>query len=202
MTKEQLKEWYLSISGQMVDYLVDGQQFAMGAIGDSFTFDTMISCFKIKGKTDSDFTVCSGQVSGVLVPETVVGISQNSKYKETAFELLEGMIDGSDWGSFPVKKNEFQESLRMNKTADGSSYGGMAVSDQDGITISLDIYPASEEEIEHLERIAEMEAIPYISDSVLEDAVCEAGIKVLNGKISAQEGVQEVIKKTAIYMSE
>lgn len=66
----------------------------------------------------------------------------------------------------------------------------------------MDIYPASEEEIARLMKIAEEGNTPYVRDSMLEDAACRAGIKVLRGEISASEGAEEVIQKMGIYMAE
>ena len=66
----------------------------------------------------------------------------------------------------------------------------------------MDVYPASEEELGRLEKIADAASTPYLADSVLETAVCESGKKILNGEKSIEEGVAEIKQKLAIYMAE
>lgn len=203
MTDVEIRESQFSIGNELLNYLVGSQEFVAGVIGDSFSFDTMISCFKIKGKTDSSFRAYSGQAQGVFLPDGLMGISSTSRYQDIAAGLLEEMLDGEGWGGMPVGKEKCKERFLINATEDGGSYGAMGVSDQDGGNyIGLDIYPASEEEIELLIKTITEGNTPYIRDSILENAVCDAGIKVLQGELSALEGAEEVVQKTAIYMSE
>ncbi len=51
-------------------------------------------------------------------------------------------------------------------------------------------------------KIVEAGKTPYVKNSLLENAVCETGEKVLAGEMSASDGAEEVIQKTSIYMSE
>ena len=57
-------------------------------------------------------------------------------------------------------------------------------------------------DLERLMEVVEESPVPYVQDSILEKAVCEAGGKVLRGEISPLSGAEEVVQKTAIYMSE
>lgn len=198
----ELRDYQFSIGGRMLEYLAGDQEFVFGVISDSFDFDTMISCFKIKGKTDSGFTPYSGQAKGVFVPNSLMGINRTSAYQDIAVELLAGMLDDEGWRGISVNKENCRERFRINATEDGSSYGSMAVMPSGGGYIGLDIYPASEEEIGLLMKAVEEGSTPYVRDPVLEDAVCEAGIKVMRGEMDAAAGVEEVVRKTAIYMSE
>ncbi len=203
MSEAEIRENQFDAGNRMLDFLTGSQEFVAGVISDSFSFDTMISCFKIKGKTDSGFRAYSGQVKGVFVPDSLIGISSTSKHQDIAAELLEEMLDGEGWRGMPVGKEKCKERFLINATEDGGSYGAMGVSSADDNSyIGLDIYPASEEEIELLMKTITDGNTPYIKDSVLENAVCAAGTKVLQGEISAQEGTKEVVQKIAIYMSE
>ena len=51
------------------------------------------------------------------------------------------------------------------------------------------------------QRIEEL-GCPMFAEGKLWDTVTEAGVKVLEGEIPVSEGVQEVVKKTAIEMAE
>lgn len=203
ISEEEIRENQFSVGGRMLDYLVGEQEFAAGVIDSSFDFDLMISCFKIKGRTDSGFVPYSGQKKGVFVPDGIIGISRTTAHQDIAMEVLGKMLDDDGWDGMPVKKEKCMERFRINATEDGSSYGSMGVSSQDGSNyIGIDIYPASEEEIALLMKAAEEGKSPYVKDSVLESAVCEAGVKVLRGEMDASAGAEEVMQKTAIYMSE
>lgn len=203
ITEEEMREYQRSIGGRMTDYAAGDQDFAAGMIDSSFDFDLMISCFKIKGRTDSSFVPYSGQAEKVFAPISIMGISRTSDYKDIAAELLMKMLDDDGWNGIPVNKEKCRERFLINATEDGSSYGSIGVVSQDGSNgIGLDIYPASEEEIALLMKAAEEGNTPYVKDSVLENAVCEAGVKVLRGEIDAAAGAEEVIAKTAIYISE
>ena len=79
----------------------------------------------------------------------------------------------------------------------------MGIESEDGKSyLALDIYSASEEEITRLMDLASKAETPYVREPVLEDAVCLAGVKVLCGELDASAAAEEVIRKTAIYMTE
>lgn len=202
-TEKEMREYQSSIGGKLLNYVTGDQEFVAGMISDSFDLDQMISCFKIKGKTDGGFVPYSGQAEHVFVPDSVMGISQTSEYKDIAAELLKDMLNDDGWRGMPVNREKCEERFRINATEDGGSYGSIGVSSQDGSNfIGLDIYPASEEEIGLLMKVAEEGRTPYVRDSVLEGAVYETGRKVLRGEMDISAGVEEVMKKTEIYMSE
>ena len=203
ITEEEIQEYQRSMGGKMLNYLVGDQEFVPGVISDSFGFDEMISCFKIKGKTDGGFVPYSGQAKGVFVPDSIMGISRTSAHQDIAVELLMEMLEDDGWRGIPVNREKCRERFLTNATEDGGSYGSMGVANLDGSNyIGLDIYPASEEEIGLLMKIAEEGNTPYVRDSVLEGAVCEAGKKVLRGEMDIAAAVEEVMEKTEIYMSE
>lgn len=138
------------------------------------------------------------------MPESLLGINAASPHQETALELMEKMLDDDGWLGMPVNKEKWEEKFHQNAAEDGGSYASMGGSkgEEKEEYYHLDIYPASEEEIERLLKIAEAARIPYVKNSVLENAVCETGEKVLAGEMSASAGAEEVVQKLAIYMSE
>ena len=124
-----------------------------------------------------------------------------SEHQETAAELMDTLLNVG-WGALVLNKEQLKENLRANANEDGSSYGSMGSSREDGTSVFLDIYPASEDEISRLAEIAEQAKVPYIRNRVLENAVCEAGEKVLKGEMTPKEGAQEVTKRVSLYMAE
>lgn len=195
-------EYFLQIGSSAIDYAVGKQEFIVGSLNDSLTFDTLVSTFKIKGRTTGDYTLIREKGEGVFIPATFVGISATSKYQDIAGELLKKMLEGEVIAGFPVNKEEWRKRMLVNTTDDGEAYGSMMISDENDYTVTLDVYPASEEEITKLLQTADGAAVPYIKDAVIESAVYEAGKKVLGGEITAEKGAEEVINKVAIYMAE
>lgn len=199
----ELRTYQCSASEKMLDYLSGRQKFVAGFVEGSFGFDVMVSCFKIKGKTDSGFTSCSGQAKNVYLPDGIMGISTSCGYPEIAAEILDYVLNGDGWDGIPVNKEKCMEKFLINAQEDGSSYGTMGIESEDGKSyLALDIYSASEEEITRLMDLASKAETPYVREPVLEDAVCLAGVKVLCGELDASAAAEEVIRKTAIYMTE
>ncbi len=202
VSDEKKREYQIRLSE--IGLITGEKEFTAGMVSDSSSFDVLISCFKVPGKEDNSFAAYNGQAKGVFMPESLIGINAASPYQETALELAEKMLDDDGWLGMPVNKEKWSERFRQNATEDGGSYASMGGSkgDEKEEYYHLDIYPASEEEIGQLMEIVEAARIPYVKNSVLEKAVCETGEKVLAGEMSPSAGAEEVIQKTAIYMSE
>lgn len=203
VSDERTREFQMGISSKEIGWLTGDREVAAGIMSDSDEFNMIISCFKAEGRKDGSFAAYSGQSQKVFVPSGLMGISRTSEYQDIAVRLLEKMLDDDGWSGMPVNKEKWGESFRRHASEDGSSYASMGGSGVDGKELyHLDIYPASEEEIARLMKIAEEGNTPYVRDSMLEDAVCRTGVKVLRGEISASAGAEEVIQKMGIYMAE
>lgn len=202
MTEEEIDRYWFKIGSNGEKYVAGEQEFIIGGIGNSTELDMLVSFFRAREDVDAEFMAYGGQVDHVFVPKTIVGISQASEHQKMAGELLKGMMDDLGWDGFAVNKKQFIENLRMNATEDGSSYGAAGGESADGRSFYYEIYPATEEEIRQLTQIAEQANVPYMKNSILEDAVSEAGEKVLKGEMTAKEGVQEVTKRVSLYMAE
>lgn len=202
-TEEEADElWINNIVNGGRRYMTGEQAFFSGIVDGFFDFDVMNSYFHIEGNEDGGFAEYCGQASGVFVPRTIAGISRTSEKQEAAGGLMEALIDVS-WDGLTLNKEETRKNLRINATEDGGSYASMGGgSREDGTYVHFDIYSSSEEEVEHLIQIAEQASVPYIRNQVLEQAVCEAGEKVLKGELDAGEGVREVVKRVSLYMAE
>lgn len=198
---EKRREYQITLNE--VGWLTGEAEFVFGMLNGASSFDMLTSCFKVPGKEDGGFAAYNGQAKGVFMPGSLLGIGAASAHQETALELLDKMLDDDGWQGMPVNKEKWVERFHQNVTEDGRSYASMGGSRGDGTEMyHLDIYPASEDAISSLMKIAEGGKIPYVRNSVLENAVCETGVKVLAGEMDASAGAEEVIQKTAIYMSE
>lgn len=203
MPGEEISQYRLQMGSAVVDYAAGKQDFVIGSLSDSMSFDTLLSSFKIKGRTTGDYAAVRKNGKGVFIPETFAGISSTSEYQEIAGEVLKIMLKGEVTGGFCVNKAEWKERLSINATEDGTAYGSIGVAgNEDDIEIVLDIYPAAEEAVDRLMQTADSVTVPYVREPVVEDAILEIGERVLRGEITAEMGSEEVIKKIAIYMAE
>lgn len=202
MTEKEAEQSRLSgVNWQGERYMTGKQEFMFARVESSFDFDLMVSCFHIKGRTDGDFGAYGGQADGVFIPRAIAGVGAVSAHREEAFGLLEKLVRES-WSGCMADKGKMREHFMINATEDGGSYGSIEVQKEDGTTIGYNIYPASGEEVDRLLQMAQQAKTAYVENEVLENAVCEAGEKVLKGEITAKEGVEEVKKQVSLFMAE
>lgn len=183
-------------------YMLGEQEFFLGGVESPATFDLAVSYFHLKERSDGDFASYGGQVSGVFVPQSIAAISQTSEHPEIAAGLLETLLDESSWNGLSPNKEMLQKQLVKNATPDGGSYASIGGAREDGTMVSMELYPSSEEEIGRLLEMIERANVPYVKNRVLEEAVLQTGEAVLEGKITAKEGVQEVLKQVSLSMAE
>ena len=198
-----MREIQLSVGGKVLGYMNGEKSLIVGLLQYSSGFDMITSCFKTERGTDKGFAAYNGQAKGVFMPKNLMGISKTCGQQEAAVELMGMMLDDDGWENIPVNKEKLKEKFRVNDKEDGGSYASIGGSNADGSgSYSMDLYASSEEDVERLMEVVEESPVPYVQDSILEKAVCEAGGKVLRGEISPLSGAEEVVQKTAIYMSE
>lgn len=95
------------------------------------------------------------------------------------------------------------ERLKENPRGDDEQVG-ISIGGGDGSSgfFSLDIEWVTEERFEGLKEIVRELQNPYISNSVIEQTVREIGAKAVNGSMSAEDAVAEIVKKAALYLAE
>ncbi len=192
-----------SVSNKMINLMSGENVLPAGILMFDSGLDVMTSVMKEMGKEEYTFAAYNGQAQRIFVPGSLMGINRTSEHRDMAVQLLEEMLDNHSWEGMPVNRAQWNESMRGNETEDGSAYASMGGSAADGSnSYFLDLYQSSEEDIGHLEKIAEEASVPYVKEAILEDAVIETGVKVLRGEMSPTAGVEEVMQKTAIYMAE
>ena len=66
----------------------------------------------------------------------------------------------------------------------------------------MDVQQASAEQFARLKEMAETVTAVGSGESAIEDAVLESGPKALNGSLSVEDTVAEIVQKAAIYLAE
>lgn len=93
------------------------------------------------------------------------------------------------------------ETLKENPREEdmGISIG---MSGADGKGFSLEIKWVTEEDFAELKHMVESASSVCAGDAVIEEVVYEVGQKALNGSVSVDDAVAEILKRAEIYLAE
>lgn len=198
----------LSLYGlNTLEYVGDYTQFMAGMTTYPYGYFDITSAAKAKGYEDTLLVPMTGLCSNVFVPQTMLGISASSSKKELAEDFLKAFLGKETQcalGGLAVNKEALKELFTPEEEylGENNQYGSMAMVDEDGVEVSLDVYFPDEEEIKTLEGWLESADTPYIEDTVFEEAVFEEGAKYIQGGQSLEETMDAIWQQLAIYMSE
>ncbi|MFT3983073.1 MAG: extracellular solute-binding protein [Lachnospiraceae bacterium] len=191
-----------------MSYIGGKTQIVMGTASYPYGYAELNSVQRVKGFEDNRFLPLNGQSQNVFIPKTLAGINAISEKIEMAQDLLKVLLGEDNQTSlfkgFAVNKAAFEESFVPNEKYLGEDglYGAIAMSDEDGLMISMDIYWVDDEQLESLRNWIAKADTPYIKDSILEDAVCEEGTNYIQGNKGLEEAVGSIMEKAALYMAE
>lgn len=162
------------------------------------------SVFKALNKK-MDIRVLSGFSGNVFIPRTVMGVNASSLQKEAAADFVMSMLSKelqteSRFGGFPVNREAVAELLNENEPSE--TYGWTSSADEDGNIIDLEIKWLDETERAQFEAMLESLDTPAKLDENVKDTVIGVGAEVLKGRMSVDEGVNEIINRVQIYLAE
>lgn len=152
-----------------------------------------------------EYTLMPGQSEKVFCPRGIVGINAGTKDEDTALEFLTALF------SEDVLKNDLNDGYPVNEKAfdeffadpsGGEKNEGFSASSEGGEIVSFSISWPTKEEVESLKNLVGTLSCPGDVESILKDAVADAGEKVLTGEISPQEGADEIGQKMELYFAE
>ena len=138
----------------------------------------------------------------------MVGINAVSKNQEEAKLFIETLL-GSEVQAlmsmgFPVNKKAFEACWTMDENSMGQDgfYMTYGMSDEEGNTVMVDVYWPSDEQIQTLRAWITAANTPYISDSILEEAIYTEGAEYLEGNIDIDAAVSQIRDKISVYIAE
>lgn len=136
-----------------------------------------------------------------------MGINAASAKKELAEDFLKEFLGKEvqvSLGGFGINKEAFNEMLTVDgkDLGENNQYGSMAMMDEDGVEVYLDVYYPEEEELNTLKGWMESADTPYIADIVFEQAIFEEGVEYIQENQSLEETLDAIRNQLAIYMSE
>lgn len=161
-------------------------------------------------KADSSLGIklWDGQSKNTFYPEQIIGISAKSTNKEAAQEFLsflfseEGQKLGAEVG-LPVNRTIYED---VNYWTQGTP--GKAISftssenNETGEYVELEICLPSEETAKEIIDLGKTLTIPSKDNSIVQNAVLDAGTRYIDGDISLEEAVSAITQEVNLYLSE
>ena len=154
---------------------------------------------------DGKFAILPGQAQNVYVPQTVLGINQNSTQQENALGLIETVL------SYEVQKNDFEDGYSLNiKALDESALTPYEEGD-DGMQAPLYIdgeekifqiiWPSDETMAGIMEKIKGL-STPSTADPVLLQMILDETKDFFAGAKTAGEATAALVQRTQAYLAE
>ncbi len=207
----EYRQYYGNTSGSAENIMMEMQKFAVGRVrGVDFEYDMLTTI--AEQEDQFAFDVWNGQVSNGFLSDCLVGISANSVENETAVEFYRYLFgkefqDIDVYDGLPVNMASF-EGLKENPRAgmvEGASEraaGSIGTSTPDGKVFGIELLWPTEEEFERLKGMISSVSRISTGDDTIAETVYEIGPRALEGSITPKEAVQEIVKKSAIYLAE
>lgn len=207
---------YNDLQGGGLQIMAGNEKVALGELKNAYNYAILKSVNKAENGENSvncQTALTPGSVKDAFRPYALMGINAASDKAELSGGLLREML-AKDMQSmiypigFPVNEEGLQTYLETlggqlpDGVKPGEPYGGYGLSDDSGVTIFMNIYMPTEQEMKELYDLLSSVRTPYLSDAVVEDAVREAGKWYLEDKCSLEAAVELVQEKIAIYMAE
>ena len=195
----------LDISWSIMNFLTRQQeQLAIGTTRQvSLDFTNVISVPRVK--TEVVYKPVSLQASDVFQAQSIAGVSARAAEPEMAREFVQKLLSydvmSMQQDPYPVNVASFERLFYTEMEGD-EAFGSVGISKEDGSISTLDLYWPNEEEQKGLEQIVRSLKTAYLPDSRIEQAVIEAGVAVLEGQLSVDEGVAQIKQKVQLYLSE
>lgn len=197
------EKYYTNACTGALDIAMKTQKLCIGRVSRvDFDYDMITTL----ARQEEDFAcgAWQGQIQDGFVPVTMTGICAGSMENELAVEFYRFLFgrelqDIDLPGGFPVNVESFDSFRECPR----ERAGGLALSTPDGdMSFDLEMIWPDEEEFGYIRNMASSASRICTGNSVIEQAVYEIGAKALDGSVSVEEAVEEIIKKAAIYLAE
>ena len=207
---------YNDLQGGGVQIVAGNEKVALGELKNAYNYAFMQSVKRSdngENGTNCQMALTPGNVKDSFRPYALMGVNAASAQTELAGGLFQEALS-KDMQSliypfgFPVNEAGLQTYLETlggqlsEWDKPGEPFSGYGFGDENGLVVQMSIYVPTEQETKELYDLLSSVRTPYLSDTVVEDAVREAGKRYLEGRCSLEEAVEAVQKKLAIYMSE
>lgn len=201
---EGAMEYFGSASSAALNIATGDMKMGMGMV---YMMDGEFNMISTLAKQEENFGYqrWQGQIQNGFIPKAMIGIASGSKENELAltfFRYLYGreVQDIEVSTGFPVNRASF-ETLKVNPRGDGENMS-IGTGSPDGDYFSLEILWCTEEDFAKVKEMVESTSNICSGDPAIEEVVYEVGQKAINGGVSVEDAVKEIVKKVAIYLAE
>lgn len=190
-----------------LDY-IGGSTHMMAGIADTpYTQAELYSLPKNKGCEDTVVRLMSGTAGKVYIPELMIGINASSENLDSSKEFLADFLADEilkSMGGFPVSKTAMEQVFVPNPQdyVEGQPMYYTVSSDQEGNMIEEQIWWPVDGDLDPFYRMVEEVTVPYVQDTVLEEAVYQAGTAYFEGTSTLEEAWDELQSQISLYMAE
>ena len=189
-------------------YLAGESQIVFGSTYYHSGICMMFSIQKVEGFEEDVILPMSGMSEKVFIPKTLVGINAASANMESAKGMLRTLL-GSEvqsnlYNGFSINRGAFPKMYDINEEwiSEEGVFSSVGSSSPDGTSFGMEIYMLSDEQRAQVLGWMESVSTPYLADSVLENAVYNAGSEYMRGTCSLEEAVKMIKQSVDIYLSE
>ncbi|MBD5550536.1 MAG: carbohydrate ABC transporter substrate-binding protein [Lachnospiraceae bacterium] len=201
--------YYATASNQALNTVIEGQRIGLGKVYRiDFDYDTITSIAGLED--DFDYEVWNGQVENGFIPDGMAGVLANSAEDELVMEFYRFLFgrklqDMDLSGGFPVNMASF-DTFAVNPYEDPGMWdnfaGGFNILNDNGERFMINLIWPGEEEFGKLKEIVSGMSVVGRGDATIEEMTIEVGAEMLDGDMTVQEAVQEIVKRSAIYLAE
>ena len=195
-----------SISGETAVLLSRNCEFALGDIFSPLDFAFVNSMAEID--TSLSYALWNGQMANCFIPVSRIGISSRASQKAAAEKFVEYLFSEegqmlSREDGFPVVEAVYNGEDYWNQGEAGNVLvtGGSSNS-ENGQELVYSIKVPSADKVNELKQLGKMLTTPVLDNTIITSAVCENGVRYLNGEISLDEAANAVMQQVNLYLAE
>lgn len=191
----------------VLDYVGGSIHMITGIADTPYTQAELYSLPKNKGCEDAVVRLMSGTAGKVYIPELMIGINASSANLDSSKEFLADFLADEileSMGGFPVSKTAMEQVFVPNPQdyVEGQPMYYTVSSDQEGNMIEEQIWWPVDGDLDPFYQMVEEVTVPYVQDTVLEEAVYQAGTAYFEGTSTLEEAWDELQSQISLYMAE
>lgn len=193
------------IAGENVAAFSGTSLFAVGGVFSPYDFATVTSFGDLL--ENQEYKLWNGQVSNCYIPINKIGVSSKSSEKDKALEFVqylfseEGQLLSKSDG-LPVVEKVYDGADYWNQGEEGKVLASGGSSSVTGQELYYEIKVPSADKVEAFKQLGKTLTTPILDNAIITSAVCENGVRYLNGEIGLDEAVNAVIQQVNLYLAE
>ena len=180
--------------------------FAVGGVFSPYDFASVVSFSELT--ENQEYKLWNGQASDYYIPVNKISVSSKSAQKEKALEFVKYLFSEegqqiSKNDGFPVVEKVYDGDDYWNLGEEGTVLAsGGGTNNLTGQETNYEIKVPSADQINEFKKLGKTLTTPILDNGIITSAVCENGVRYLNGEIGLEEAVNAVIQQVNLYLAE